>query len=337
VGTALLTVKQGDGTVMPNVRVEYRHETDGSLTYRGLTSATGQITLTSVVEGTFTVRLRNSGNTFTLAQRDLVMPPSGHATTTPYEIVVNTFTGTVSGVVTLADGTTPTSGVNVELRAASDNGYLAAVSASATGTFSFSNVTMPDGGFSVQAYWNRDSSVRATPQVVTLTSRRADGERDRDHAALHGHRRHAGDVGAVEHPVAGAQIYLYTPNYGYITAGATDAAGRLTFDRIMPATFNLILQLAGLPNGQLRLTGQALDLATKRATVDIHVDEPGHDRRNVDGKGRRDADQLREHRTHGAVRAAGRVRSRRTAVAHVVLHGGRWHLPDVEPGDRARR
>jgi hypothetical protein len=273
VGTALLTVKQGDGTVMPNVRVEYRHETDGSLTYRGLTSATGQITLTSVVEGTFTVRLRNSGNTFTLAQRDLVMPPSGHATTTPYEIVVNTFTGTVSGVVTLADGTTPTSGVNVELRAASDNGYLAAVSASATGTFSFSNVTMPDGGFSVQAYWNRDSSVRATPQVVTLT---AGGQTANATVIM---PLYMGTVdtqvtsGPSNTPVAGAQIYLYTPNYGYITAGATDAAGRLTFDQIMPATFNLILQLAGLPNGQLRLTGQALDLATKRATVDIHVDE----------------------------------------------------------------
>lgn len=63
VGTALLTVKQGDGTVMPNVRVEYRHETDGSLTYRGLTSATGQITLTSVVEGTFTVNASGTAAT----------------------------------------------------------------------------------------------------------------------------------------------------------------------------------------------------------------------------------------------------------------------------------
>ncbi len=274
IGTALLTVRQGDGTPLANVRIEYNHETQGYFSYRGNTNASGQFTITNVVEGAFTIRIRNSSNTFTLAQRDLAMLASGHGVTVPYDITVNTFTGTVSGTVTLKDGVTPTTGVTVELRVASDNGLLTSTSAAANGAFSFANVTMPDGGFSLQASWQRDSQVRATPQLVQLT---AGGQTQTTTVVMPlvmGTVEGQVTSGPDRTPVSGVQMYLYSsPNYGYINGVVTDADGRYAFSQVMSEGFNLRLNLQGVRGGQLRADGRSLDPVTHRATVDFVVEE----------------------------------------------------------------
>ena len=133
---------------------------------------------------------------------------------------------------------------------------------------------MPEGGFSVQAYWQRDSQVRATPQVVLLT---AGGQTQTVTVAMPlvmGTVEGAVTSGPARTPVPGAQVNLYSsPGYGFINGVVTGADGRYALTQAMSEGFNVILSLQGLAGGQRREDGRSLDPLTQRATVDFQIDD----------------------------------------------------------------
>ena len=167
---AMVRVTVTDASSQPmRVYVYTKYRYDGWFTYRGITNVNGQLDLINVPEGSFEMELYDANTSAKLATRTGAVVPADDDGIAPFNVQLVLYTGTVSGVVRVADGVTPVEPwvAVVEARRADTLDSIGSqYVSSADGSFSFTGLAVPPEGAIVRAYWANDYSVSDEKAVV---------------------------------------------------------------------------------------------------------------------------------------------------------------------------
>jgi hypothetical protein len=168
--TLNVQVRRPDGTGWAGLRVEVSDSSRPFFEFRGTTNAAGDLAVTGVAEGAFTIRVRdpNTG-TVLLAQATGTIQPEHDATTLAFPVVIGSVVGHVQGRVFAADQASVLGGVTVQLLDAGEAKLLRTTITNANGQFAFSDVLAGPGGFIVRAFAPRNvSTVVDRNGVITI-------------------------------------------------------------------------------------------------------------------------------------------------------------------------
>ena len=157
--TVRVTVLRADQTPLAGATVDIRDSRSTSFRSGGTTDSNGVVSITSVLEGDFTVRARSNGvfagsatGTVRLADDGQIVP-----------ITINPpVQGTVQGTITAGDGLTPVARAFVEAYIADSGDFVASATANDTGAYSLTGVTAGVSGVRVIAHLPNDFATSAT-------------------------------------------------------------------------------------------------------------------------------------------------------------------------------
>ena len=152
VANVTVALVKPDGTSFGRARLWVQNVFRTNFEDQGATSSTTGLATLSMPEGAYTIRVKDSNTGASLLDYSGAIAVADEGQAVTVTITVGAVSGTVTGQVFGADGTTPIPSARVRLINAMDQQQITSTTASSTdGRYTFSNVRAGTGGFVVRA------------------------------------------------------------------------------------------------------------------------------------------------------------------------------------------
>ena len=270
VAAVRVEVRRPDGSGWDDLAVELKHSSQLFFAHAGYTNDAGDLTIATVPEGAFTVRVRDTNTGLVIGERSGSIAPADDASTLQFAVSTSAVRGTVKGRVLAADATTVVSGARVTVYEPVEMKKLGEVTTGADGRYEFPNVLFGPRALVVEAVAPYNGLTK-TQESGTISAPGATLELDLTLPVTVGTISGVVRAATGNTPLADVAIVAYAVDSGgaLTLQTVTNAQGFYEFpDVAFASPFTVVAKAAGVAISETRT------FSTQRATVTIDFSMP---------------------------------------------------------------